>query len=208
MNELEFNSKYITPYYMDLMNLNFLNKSDNEIERLFNSLWLIHKELDDQVLIKMLKGSWRSSKVAAWVIGVSRRSNLLVEIVDKLKTSGIQYSEHLLLNVLILKENPQKHIRSFLYQQIDFFIEINNVLALENLSIDWALSILNFIDKKDNTAIVQNILVSDEWVKFDNKLKNLPYYELIKKRFEPDYFEEELNTLVERLKIKNCIRSI
>ena len=51
MNELEFNSKYITPYYMDLMNLNFLNKSDNEIERLFNSLWLIHKELDDQVSV-------------------------------------------------------------------------------------------------------------------------------------------------------------
>ncbi|WP_378172417.1 DUF6000 family protein [Aquimarina sp. SS2-1] len=113
MTKQELHSKYIAPYYMDLMNLNFLNKSDTEIEKLFNSLQLIEKELSDEILIEMLKDSWRPSKVSAWAIGISKRADLFTEILDTLNTSGIQYSEHLLLNLLILKENSGKQIYTF-----------------------------------------------------------------------------------------------
>jgi len=80
MTELAFHSKYVAPYYLDLMNLNFLNKSIEETETLFSSLQLISNELHDKTIIKMLNDSWRPSKVSAWIIGVSKRNNLVSEL--------------------------------------------------------------------------------------------------------------------------------
>ncbi|MBX2840497.1 MAG: hypothetical protein KTR26_01900 [Flammeovirgaceae bacterium] len=204
MTELSLHPKYVAPFYMDLMNLNFLNKSDEEIRFLFDSIKSISKELSDDKLIKMLNDSWRSSKVSAWVIGITRRENLVNEIISFLSKKGTYHSEHALVNLLILKGcESNQFIKKYITQQINFLLESDNKLIVENLSIEWAISVVGYNDKYCGTDDLNEVYISEEWLNFESELKMLAFYENIRPSFEPTYFENELTKLITKIKTNN-----
>lgn len=186
---------------MDLMNMNFLSKSAEETESLFNSLQLKSRDLDDSKLIEMLNDSWRPSKVAAWMIGISLRTSLVTEMELFISKKGITYSEHALINLLILKgRESTEPISKFIEQQIDYLLETGNKLNVDILSIDWAVSIIGYLDKINGTMVLNNIYDSDKWTSFENELKQFPFYQAIKESYEPAYHEKKLAELMQRIK--------
>ena len=201
MTESAFHSKYVAPFYMDLMNMNFLSKSAEETESLFNSLQLISKDLDDSKLAEMLNDSWRVSKVAAWIIGISGRTDLVTEIESFLSKKGICYSEHALINLLILKDRESvEPLNKFVEQQIDYLIGKDTQLDVDTLSIDWAVSIIGYLDKVNGTKELNHIYESDKWSSFEYELKRLPFYQTIKASYEPTYHENKLAELMQKLR--------
>lgn len=201
MTELAFHPKYVAPFYMDLMKLNFLSKSIEETEKLFNSLKDVSNELEDEKLIEMLNDSWRPSKVSAWIIGVSNRNKLIDELELVLNKKGVHHSEHILLNLLILKGNASNQsMINFINRQIDYLIETSNKLVVENLSIEWAIAILGYLDKLNGTADLREVYESEKWAIFEKELKNLRFYDPIKPIYESTYYEEEITDLMKRMK--------
>jgi len=204
MTELDFYPKYVAPFYMDLMNLNFLNKSTEDVEYLFSSLHSISKDLDDKKLIEMLNDSWRPSKVSAWIIGISSRKNLVNHIESFLCKKGIHYSEHALINLLILKgQESTELLKRFIKQQIEYLSETDNKLEVENLSIEWAVSILGYIDKINGTYELNEIYTSEKWLDFEKELKALTFYDSIKSSYEPTYCIDEITKLMQKIKEDN-----
>ena len=200
MTDLAFHPTYVDPYYLKLMNLNFLKNSDAEVSSLFDSLRQLGLELSDEMLVKMLNESWRPAKVAAWVIGLSNRKKLASEIRNGLQKPGTQYCEHLLINLLILDPLKCKEpIQSFLYQQFKYFIDTKNILIIDCLSIDWALSILSYLEKRADTLFLDEMYKSDLWLEFERELKKIKFYEGLKARFEPAYREDQMLSLMNKL---------
>ncbi len=199
--EQEFHQKYVAPYYMDLMNLNFVYKSKETVQKLINSIKGAGKELDDSTLIEMLNNHWRESKTSAWIIGVCNKNHLIDELLKTLQKQGIQYSEHILLNILILNVTDVKIFETFLNQQIDYFLKTNDIFILENLSIDWGISILNFLDKKNHSNYIKKIKSSKKWIEFIKKLETHKYSDRISdaiiETFENEYHLEEINLMIE-----------
>lgn len=199
--ELTFHPKYVAPFYMDLMKLNFLRKSDEEIKALFSSINHLSGDLSDEILIEMLNDSWRPSKVAAWVIGIAERTNLINELELFISEEGCYYSEHVLLNLLILRgRDSSQIIKKFIIQQVNFIIRDGNKYEVEKLSIDWAISILGYIDKEFETNNLNDIFSSKEWAIFVDELSKISYYDLLKPQFEPSYYEEEITSLLTKVK--------
>ncbi len=200
MTEKEFHLKYIAPYYMSLMNLNFTYKSKEETEKLIYSLKKVGKELSNEKLIKMLNDVWRPSKISAWIIGLTK-PDLIAELIKSLQKSGRQYSEHILINLLILDNRNSEEFTRFINQQMNYFIKTNDVLTLENLSIDWSISILNYLDNNNQTNNIETLKSSEKWIEFDKKISELKYADGIKETFEHEYYLEEITTMMERI---NC----
>jgi len=201
MTELAFHPKYVAPFYMDLMKLNFLSKSIEETEKLFDSLIEVSKQLEDEKLVEMLNDSWRPSKVSAWIIGVSNRIGLIEELEFVLNKKGVYHSEHILLNLLILKgENSNQSLINFIYRQIDYLIETDNKLVVENLSIEWAISILGYLDKLNGITDLKEVYESEKWANFEKTVMDLKFYDAIKPIYGPTYYQEEITDLMERMK--------
>ncbi len=200
MSEKEFHLKYIAPYYMSLMNLNFTYKPKEETEKIFYSLKEAGKELSNEKLIKMLNDAWRPSKISAWIIGLTK-PDLISELIKSLNNSGKQYSEHILLNLLILDNQNSEPFVKFINQQMDYFIDTNDFLIVENLSIDWTISILNYLDIKNQSNHIETLKLSEKWIEFDKKISEMKYADGIKESFEQEYYLEEINILMDRI---NC----
>ena len=200
MTEKEFHLKYIAPYYMSLMNLNFTYKSKEETEKLIYSLKKVGEELSNEKLIEMLNDVWRPSKISAWIIGLTK-PDLIAELIKSLQKSGRQYSEHILINLLILDNQNSEEFTRFINQQMNYFIETNDVLTLQNLSIDWSISILNYLDNNNQTNNIETLKSSVKWIEFDKKINELKYADGIKETFKQEYYLEEITTMMERI---NC----
>ncbi len=199
MTNKAFHLRYIDPYYMSLMNLNFVYKSKVETEILLGSLKEKGKELSDEILIRMLNDVWRPSKISAWIIGISNRDNLTSELIKALNKSGKQYYEHILLNVLILDNQNGECFMKFINQQMDYFIETNNILIVDNLSIDWTISILHYLDIKNKSSYIETLKSSEKWIEFDQKISLIKYADGIKESFVKGYYLEEITLMMERI---------
>ncbi|WP_044208703.1 DUF6000 family protein [Flammeovirga sp. OC4] len=197
MTESELYSKYIIPYYGVLMRMNFLRRTNNQITELFNSLIALGNELSDEILIELLNDSWRPSKVSAWMIGLSKRHVLTSEIEKYLNKPGTRHGEHALINLLLLKKDrPSEYFIKFIKQQIAYLIENENKLVIEDLSIEWAIAIISYLDKIYHTNYLCSVYNSFEW----NEFIKLDLYSPIKNRFEPSYHEEKIVLLMEYVK--------
>jgi hypothetical protein len=100
MTDYTFHPDYVDPYYLLLMNANFVSRPEH-IPGLFNGLKKIEKELDNVQLTHMLRSTWRPSKVAAWIIGLYQKVELEDELINKLYNSPI-YCEHLIFALAFL----------------------------------------------------------------------------------------------------------
>ncbi len=201
MKELEFQAKYIAPFYGDLMNLNFLRKSENETLLLFDNIEKLAKELKNVTLIELLNNSWRPSKVGAWMICLSNRDDLKPELVKYLSREAIHYSEHVLLCLLIMEEkNAANAIVKFIECQTKSYLKKENFIDIEILSIDWGISILKYLDNEYNANYIQEIYETNWWREFENKIKELRFYDALKAKFKPEYHLKSIELLMERIK--------
>lgn len=204
MEEKEFNEKYIAPFYLELMNLNFVKESETKSFELFRQLRELAAELSNEQLMELLNDFWRPSKGGAWMIGLSNRTELYPELEKYLSSKLVHHSEHVLINLLILdKEKAGISITNFIEQQVKHHLESPNIIDLERLSIDWALSILAYLDKSKKSHYITNIYAQDWWMAFMESLKSIRYYESLKERFSPNYQKEKIEKLMQILENEN-----
>jgi len=201
MAEKEFYTKYIAPFYIDLMNLNFVEKSEDQVICMFGQLKELSKELEEQVLIGLLNEAWRPSKVAAWMIGLSKRSELISQLINYLSKESVHYSEHVLINLMILeKQYAGKEIVKFIKQQVKYYLKTEDIINLERLSIDWGISILKHLDESYNSTYVEEVKNSSWWLEFDNNFQKNSFYSRIREKLELNHQVEAINVLMERMK--------
>lgn len=201
MTDIEFQVKYVHPFYLELMNLNFLRKSEQETYHLFDNLSKLSNELSDVIIIEMLNGPWRPSKVGAWMIYASNKIELKHELAKYLSKEAIQYSEHVLFSLLLIdEESSVSSITKFIERQIKWYLRTKDFINLERLSIDWGISILGYLDGKNETLHIEKIQSANWWSEFDENLKELRYYDEISKRFKPKYHFNSIDLLFKRIK--------
>lgn len=167
-------SKFPKTYHLKLMNLNFTaSMKDFEVSNLFKELEELGKKIPDKNLIEMLSSSWRSSKVAVWIILVSKREKLMNELTKCLLVSN-SYSEHFLVSIAILRPiNSGQIISEFLFRQINKFLMDEDILNLDTRSIDWCLALLKHIENTKNELFLNSIFDSKEWQLFTIKVQKL-----------------------------------
>ena len=93
--------RWVEPFYLELMNANFLRLDRDGRHRFADSFKAIMCELDDATLEAMLYESWRPAKVAAWIIGL-RHLTYFVDVVGSELLRGPAYSEHLCISLTLL----------------------------------------------------------------------------------------------------------
>jgi hypothetical protein len=103
----------------------------------------------------------------------------------------------------------------FINQQIQFLLETDHKLVVENLSIEWGVSILGYNDKLFGTNHLLEVYDSTEWSKFEDELKKLnspglrrfqdkpTFYELIRPKYESTFYEAPINKLMDLLKVND-----
>ncbi len=181
---------------MDLMKMNFVEKSEEYTIGMFNQLKVLAQELTDEQLKEMLNDSWRPSKVGAWMIGIGNRVNLKKDLKIYLLETPSDYSEHALMNYYILaKEESEQKLFDFIERQVKYYLAQKEYVEFDNLSIHWAWAILNLIDENQNRSNINQIESTDWWKDFKNYIKNTRYYDLI----GSNYFIETVKEVSKRI---------
>jgi|GEM_PF-5747439 len=86
--------------------------------------------------------------------------------------------------------------------QIDYLTQSSNKFVVESLSIEWAISILGYIDSLYSKSNLKEFYRSERWLNFENELKVLPFYDAIKQNFESAYYGEEIKELMNRINLR------
>lgn len=157
MTDYTFHPDYVNPYYLLLMNANFV-RYPAEIPGLFNGLKKIEKELDNTQLTYMLRSSWRPSKVAAWLIGLYQKLELENELINTLHNSPI-YCEHLIFALTFLNtETSISSIERHIQFRTDSLKEKFDFINIERMGFDCALVALGWLDKLNKTSRLERSL--------------------------------------------------
>jgi len=149
MIDYTFHPKYVEPYYLLLMNANFIRDPEKAPD-LFRNLKLISSELDNAQLAIMLKSSWRPSKVAAWIIGLSGRKELEEDLIQLMKYNA-SYCEHVIFALTLLNAEA-KVMEEYITDQIRKS-EALSVMDLERFSFAWAMAALDWLSDKKNVDV-------------------------------------------------------
>ncbi len=206
MNEVFFRVKYVEPFYLDLMNLNFLQKPEIEILSLFDNLNKLAKSLDNDRIVALLNDTWRESKVGAWMICLSNKTELKSDLIKVISSEGIiLYSEHILMSLLILdKQNSGTELIKFAKRQVNWHLEKGNFLHVDSLSLDWCIAILRFLDKTYDTKYLTQVIEQGWWKNFDRNIQELRFYKKLKEKFEPQYYiNDSITELLKIIKKRN-----
>ena len=200
MQDIAFREKFIHPYYSELMGLNFLKKTEDETTVFFQSICSLALELNNEKLAELLNNEWRLSKVGAWMIALSNRTVLKSDLEKYLQNENIHYCEHALLSFFILNgRHSAKEIIEFVKRQTGWFVKTGDVINLERLSIDWGLSILNYLDVVHGTDHIERIQNEEWWATFDTKIRAVRHYEAISQKFNANYHFKSIEKLMQRV---------
>jgi hypothetical protein len=156
MIDYTFHPKYVEPYYLLLMNANFIREPEKAPD-LFRNLRLLSHELDNAQLSIMLKSSWRPAKVAAWIIGLSGRKELEEDIIQLMKYNA-SYCEHLIF-ALTLLDAEVKLLEEYITDQVKKAGKLS-ITAIESISFGVALAARDWLYEKKGIAAA-----SDEFTK-------------------------------------------
>lgn len=174
MTNYTFHPDYVDPYYLLLMNANFVIRPD-EIPGLFNGLKKIEKELDNIQLTHMLQSSWRPSKVAAWIIGLNQKVELEDELINTLHKTTV-YIEHLIFALTLLNtEKSIGSIESFIQLKTDSMRKNFDWLRLDIMGFDWAIAAIVWLDKQNNTNKIEKTLQVWDAFKKDSEVFEKKY---------------------------------
>jgi hypothetical protein len=202
MERPEFLSRYIRPFYMDLMKMNFIEKPEADTHKMVKQLKELSNELSDAQLKDMLNDAWRLSKVGAWMIGLGKRTNLKTELESYLHTTPSDYCEHVLMNLYILdQEKAGNKISEFLERQIRYYNTNEENIDIENLSIQWAVGLLKYSDKINDSKYFPNAKSNDYWKLFLNKIEKRTNEEQIRELISSEYYINTIEETIKRLMI-------
>ncbi|MFD0997851.1 DUF6000 family protein [Ohtaekwangia kribbensis] len=166
MIDYTFHPKYVEPYYLLLMNANFIREPEKAPD-LFRNLKLLSRELDNAQLSIMLKSSWRPAKVAAWIIGLSGRTELEEDLIQLMKYNA-SYCEHLIF-ALTLLDVEVKVLEEYITDQVKK-AERLSITAIESISFGIALAARDWLcDKKGVTSA--NETFNKTWADFITMLE-------------------------------------
>jgi hypothetical protein len=161
MIDYTFHPKYVEPYYLLLMNANFIRDPEKAPD-LFRDLRQLSLELDNSQLSIMLKSSWRPSKVAAWIIGLAGKKELEEDLIQLMKYNA-SYCEHAIF-ALTLLDVESKVLEEYITDQIRKS-EALPVMDIERFSFAWAIAALDWLsDKKRND--VRSDKFTERWQSF------------------------------------------
>lgn len=190
MTDYTFHPVYVDPYYLLLMNANFV-REPKRVTELFNGLKKIEKELDNIQLTHMLRASWRPSKVAAWIIGLHRKMELEDELINVLHKNPI-YCEHLIFALSLLNtEKSIDGIEKHIQLQTDSLKVKFDILRIETMRFESALVALGWLDKQNKTNRAEKSL--QVWGSFK---KDVAIYEKKYRRFNIDEYVRIDDTMV------------
>lgn len=200
--QIEFIKKYIRPFYMDLMNMNFVRKSQDYTKELFSELKSRSTELKNEEIIKMLNDTWRPSKVGAWMIGVGCKSDLKIELLRYLNKTGNHYCEHVLFNYYLMEgEDSATEVKNYITREIEFVLKSEKPFYdIEILSIHWAIAILKHIDKVFSSDHLNDVKDSSIWIKLLSRVNELKTSEHILKMYESNYYVETIEESLKRVR--------
>lgn len=200
--QTEFIKRYIRPFYMDLMKMNFVGKSQEYTDELFFNLQTTSTELKNEEIIKMLNDSWRPSKVGAWMIGVGNRLDLKLELLKYLNKVGNHYCEHVLFNYYLLEgKDSAIELKNYINREINFITTSEEAfLEIERISIHWAIAILKHIDKEYSTNNVKEVKISTTWNSFISTIRKLNTNEHLLKMYDSNYYLETIEESIKRVK--------
>ena len=200
-DRIEFIKRFIRPFYMDLMKMNFIRKSPEETNIMFAELRTLSIELNNAQITELLNDNWRESKVGAWMIGISNREDLKIELVNHLKRTDNHYCEHTIFNLFLLdKEESAKEIINYIEKEIKLYVESDELnLEVERISIHWAIAVIKYIDKIYSLKHEESIKTSQLWKSFLNRLQDLKFYETIVNMYDSNYYMEIIEQVLKRI---------
>lgn len=200
MERKEFLARYIRPFYMDLMKLNFVSKTEEHSKEMLKQLDSLSKELSDKQLINMLNEPWRLSKVGAWMIGVGNRQTLTDELISYLEPTPADYPEHALVNLLLItKKDSAKYISNFIENQIKYYVSSQGVIEIETLGIHWAIAILKYVDEEFKQSNLKQAKSKQYWVDFIEQVNQKREKEIIIDLIESNYYVEIIKEAIRRI---------
>lgn len=201
MIDYTFHPKYVEPYYLLLMNANFIREPEKAPD-LFRNLRLLSHELDNAQLSIMLKSSWRPAKVAAWIIGLSGRKELEEDIIQLMKYNA-SYCEHLIF-ALTLLDAEVKVLEEYITDQVKKSEKLS-ITAIESISFGIALAARDWLHERKGIASASEEFTkmwSDFIAMLESKASRLPKLnvnEMLRLQAEKKNFYKAL-TLVEQHK--------
>lgn len=200
--QIEFIKRYIRPFYMDLMKMNFVDKSQEYTDELFFNLRTTSTELKNETIIKMLNDSWRPSKVGAWMIGIGEKLDLKLELLKYLNLVGNHYCEHVLFNYYLLEgKESATELKNYINREIHFITTSEEpFLDVERISIHWAIAILQHIDKENSANNVKEVKTSSTWNSLISTIRKLKTSEHILKMYDSNYYLETIEESIKRVK--------
>lgn len=182
MIDYTFHPKYVEPYYLLLMNANFIREPEKAPD-LFRNLKLLSAELDNAQLAIMLKSSWRPSKVAAWIIGLSGRKELQEDLIQLMKYNA-SYCEHAIF-ALTLLDVEAKVLEEYITDQMRKS-EALPVMDIERFSFAWSMAALDWLSDKKNKDVRSDEFIR-KWQSFiasleakANSVVNFNIHEMLK----------------------------
>jgi hypothetical protein len=194
--DIEWYEKTINPYYVGLMNLNFVNNEQyGESKIMISSLKELGYSMKNDEILKLLNGYWRESKVGAWVIGLCDLKELEYDLIKVLNEKPI-YCEHLIFNIAflnsingsnaIIKHANQVICKAINYTELGNKFWYKGIDILQMHSLGWAFEGIQYLDEMNGTNMCEMILNSDEW----NHLKKI--WKLISEQFDREQKKYDL----------------
>ena len=148
MPDLTFHPTLVVPFYGHLMNGNIVTLTPSEERvRLWCEFREVMRTVSDDMLVAMLRSSWRPAKVAAWAIADRGRHGLLPEVARQLKQSP-DHAEHLC--ICLARLGGEEALVALLgYAEACAGVQLAGVLDSDRLSTTWARCALRYLDAPD-----------------------------------------------------------
>lgn len=168
---LDFHPKYVEPFYRGLIGFSF-TKSElvPNPAGFLSSIRALREELSNAEIVTLLNGSWRPSKVGAWIIGLCQIRELEKDLIQYLQSRPI-HCEHIIINLTLLNSaSGKKALRNFVEDRLEKVLELTQKgreyeagSTFENNSLAWAFSAIRYLDSTNATKYFEALLNSDKW---------------------------------------------
>jgi hypothetical protein len=165
VKDLAFHPRLVDPFYLAFINANILGFPVEEQEAIAGRFRETLPAYTDDLIVKMLRHSWRPAKVAAWVVAARPHQRFLPILAERLQREAA-YAEHLCIALAAIGSHKAADILvAYLYALLPptGYVEGFD----EAISPDWALAALGVIDSESGSNRCREFLVPEgPWEQF------------------------------------------
>jgi hypothetical protein len=156
MDDYGFHPTWVAPFYLPLMGANFLRLSSLEQTALASSIRAVSDEIDRAALTAMLHhDNWRPRSVAAWFVGFLRVETLYDDICHGI----LRHPRHAEAYCFTLARFGNTEAAECLSHYLSRYLAAEALnYESEELSVDWALAALLWLDQVHSTQHSERFL--------------------------------------------------